>query len=130
MAVVWLNDYGADPTTVPDRLGAIEEIKRWQRTRARQTPVQLWKLDYIRAILEQIPVRRPRGRIPNRDTLDAQNYVDKGVPPIEAARRVVRAWARREHFWTGIPISDDELEAAVEKLARRIYRKRRKRELP
>ncbi|WP_426615385.1 hypothetical protein [Bradyrhizobium sp. McL0616] len=130
LAVNFLRQYGANPSLAP-RPGIDPDEARefWLQTRSRSArKLPLWVIDLAAAILAQIPMRqdRPANRPADKLTTDLEFWVNVfGMTPAKGARWVVSADAyRRERDESADQATD--LDGETEKLARRIYKKRKR----
>ena len=94
-----LRGYGADPALVPrPGIDPDDKHQEWIAGRSRHVKLPMWNLDYLRAVLEQIPVRhdRPRGRPPDAATEELGFWLMGGGSVAETAKFVETFRARRE----------------------------------
>ena len=141
LVVAALLRYGADPTrAVVPGATTDEERSLWMKSRsgpARGVP--LWLLDYAGAILAQIPGRKDRPAHRPRDPLLEQVELLGRVGSVAEAAWQTTALELRGKAYAAVPkdkhgkpkepekpVTDDEIKARAAKLARAVYRRRKK----
>jgi hypothetical protein len=135
MVADFLRGVGADGTrAVRPGISSDEERRVWLLSGSRPAKrVPMWMLDYAVAILEQIPDRpdqRGRGR-PRETATKLVELLRRGdSSTAEVASLVATLDAGREAFETGKPVSKEQIEKRKQKLARRVYRRKHRRDVP
>ena len=131
MLANFLRDLGADGArAVLPGVSSDKERKDWLESQSRFAKrIPMWMLDLAVAILEQIPNREDRRHGRRREIATEEvERLSAFMPTAEAAKLV----AETEAYLAGASgkrPSDDAMAERAEKLARRVYRKRR-RDLP
>jgi hypothetical protein len=129
-----LRALGADPGLVPrPGIDSDQARKDWIAGRSRPARrAQMWVLDYAAAILEMIPATRHRALSKDRQLTEwVRNFSEDGSPIMDSARLVATLEANRVAAETGKPIDPDATKKLAARLARRRYRKsRRKGDVP
>jgi len=124
----YLRQVGAEPERVPLNIADQTARDQFQQARAPcPKRVPWWAIDWAVAILETIPDRgkgRPLGRPVNPLVKEVEMFAT-GSRIAEAAKFVVRMEAARK----GEQLEDDEIKARADRLAREVYRNR-KRDMP
>jgi hypothetical protein len=136
LALELLRTYGADPTLVP-RPGIDPETARqdWVKARSRTVSVPKWALDYWAAIIKMIPPPRTKSLSADRRlTESVQTLMLGGGSVADNARLVATLHLRGAipltEWWAGKDADADAIDELAEQLARRVYRRRRKRDVP
>ena len=131
MLAEFLRNVGADGARAVLPGSSDKERKDWLESRSRFAKrVPMWMLDLVVALLEQIPNRedRPQGRR-REDATARVELLSAGMPTAEAAKFVAEMEAALTAGASGKQLSDEAIAVRAEKLARRVYRKR-KRDVP
>jgi hypothetical protein len=127
MLADFLRGVGADGTRAVPPGSSDKERKEWLESRSRFAKrVPEWMLDYVVAILEQIPERppdRPSGQQPDPAMQVLDGWKRIGHSTADSARLAAGAEAGQKERETGQEVADDVVEERAKTLMRKAYRR-------